>query len=72
MAHPQYALTPRAFQLSGDSLTFDQAQQRVALIIANKIIIGHSLWNDFSGALLLLPHFPLSPFVRPSPLLPLC
>ena len=55
-------LTPCVLQLSvGDALTFDQAQQHVASIIADKIIVGHSLWNDFSGALLLLsPLFSLT------------
>ena len=53
MAHLQRALTPCVLQLSvDDALTFDVAQQRVALIIADKIIVGHSLWNDFSGALI--------------------
>ena len=31
------------------ALTFDQVQGTVASIIANRVIIGHSLWNDFSG-----------------------
>jgi hypothetical protein len=59
MAHHLHALTSRVLQLSADdALTFDDAQQRVALIIADKIIVGHSLWNDFSGAFLSTPPSP--------------
>jgi len=58
-----HALTPGLLQFSVDeALTFDRAQHDVALIIAGKIIVGHSLWNDFSGAL-LSPLF--SPTVDP-------
>jgi len=47
------ASTPCVLKFSLDNaLTFEITQQRVALIIADKIIVGHSLWNDLSGALL--------------------
>lgn len=63
-------------ELSVDgALTFDETQGRVANLIANKIIVGHSLWNDFSGTL-LSPLFSLSRSFRislpaPSSSLPL-
>jgi len=50
------ASTPCVLKFSLDNaLTFEETQQSVALIIADKIIVGHSLWNDLSGALLSLP-----------------
>ncbi|KAF9650071.1 hypothetical protein BDM02DRAFT_3155049 [Thelephora ganbajun] len=39
---------------SDNALPFDDVQSRVASVIASKIIVGHSLWNDFS--VLGLPH----------------
>ena len=46
------SLTPSVFQRSTDHVpTFDATQQLVASLIADKIIVGHSLWNDLSGAL---------------------
>ena len=60
MAH---VLTPCLLQLSVDNaLTFEKVQDDVRSIISGKIIVGHSLWNDFSGAL-LSPLF--SPTVNP-------
>ncbi|KAF9787301.1 ribonuclease H-like domain-containing protein [Thelephora terrestris] len=39
---------------SDDAVPFDEIQARVAMHIADKIIIGHSLWNDLS--VIGLPH----------------
>jgi len=51
---PTDALTSYVLRLSVDeALSFDDTQMNVSVIIANKIIVGHSLWNDFSGTLLL-------------------
>ena len=49
MAHPQqtsYALP------ADDAISFDDIQRYVALAIADKVIVGHSIWNDLSGTLL--------------------
>jgi hypothetical protein len=49
MAHPQqtsYALP------ADDAISFDDIQRHVASAIADKVIVGHSLWNDLSGKLL--------------------
>ena len=59
MAHPPDALCPATS--AETALTFDQAQATVASYIANKVIVGHSLWNDFSGTL-LHSHLSPSPF----------
>lgn len=48
------ALTPHALQPCIDNAhSFHDTQARVASIIADKIIVGHTLWSDLSGALLL-------------------
>lgn len=47
---PTLALTPQCPEISvDDAVPFDEIQARVALVIADKIIIGHSLWNDLAG-----------------------
>ena len=61
MAHPE----PTSV---GAALTFDETQSAVASLIANKVIVGHSLWNDFSGV--LLPFHLSVYFVAHSRLLP--
>ena len=69
---PTDTLTPCVLRLSADNaLSFDDAQSEVAILIVDKIIVGHALWNDLSGGSLS----PLSPlpvyFVSPSRFLPL-
>jgi hypothetical protein len=33
----------------GGAKTFDRLQLDVAEIIKDKVVVGHSLWNDLSG-----------------------
>ena len=56
MTHLKDVLTSCVLQLSaGDALTFDEIQKLVANMIFGKIIVGHCLWNDLSGALVSSP-----------------
>ena len=53
--------------MSTDAYSFDDTQSPVASLLANKIIIGHALWNDLSGASLPpLLYLPLIPYLAPS------
>lgn len=33
-----------------EALSFATVQQRVAQLIKGKVLVGHCLWNDLSGA----------------------
>jgi len=40
---------PKLLLRQADAKSFDEVQQSVAGIIKDKVLIGHSLWNDLSG-----------------------
>jgi RNA exonuclease 4 len=35
--------------LQGEAQKFDVVQRHVAEMIKDKVVVGHSLWNDLSG-----------------------
>ena len=42
-------LPPDASLVKASAYKFSQVQQHVANLIRDKVVVGHSLWNDLSG-----------------------
>jgi len=46
---PKNTFLRKKKQNKADAQKFPDVQRRVADIIKDKVLIGHSLWNDLSG-----------------------